>query len=503
MDNTPKKNRATTVKFAALALGGIVAILAQSQPRSVLADDLRDTSRQLQADFAADVDALAAWCQQQGFPEQADATRAVLCPQDPYKLYLPVLPEEVDRPLAPEGSSPEQAQWARRLSRLRTEHARELFEIARGAIHRNQPSLAFELVLRAIHADPDHEAVRRVLGYQKYQGHWRTVDEVQRLRSGEVWHERFGWLPRAHVRRYEQGQRWVGGRWVDAKQAASLHADIRNGWLVETEHYAIRTNASLEAGVALAGKLELLRRLWGQIFVRYHASAAQVKELFAGRARRNGSMPPMKIAFFRDRDDYVRMLQPSMPNIEISIGAYIEHTRRAYFFAGDGYDDRTLFHEATHQLFHQSRPVPPNVGRKGNFWIIEGIAMYMESLRREGDYYVLGGVDDSRMVAARYRRLVDDFYVPLEEFTAMGMEPLQTHPRVATLYSQAAGLAHFLIHYDGGRYRDALVAYLSTVYAGRDTPNTLAQLTGTSYRELDRQYREFLVACEKQARAEP
>ena len=108
--------------------------------------------------------------------------------------------------------------------------------------------------------------------------------------------------------------------------------------------------------------------------------------------------------------------------------------------------------------------------------------MYMESLRQEDGYYVLGGFDDERMHAARYRLLHDKFYVPLDEFTGYGMEKLQKDPRIATLYSQAAGLTHFLVYYDGGRYRDALVSYLAAVYTGRDDPDTLAKLTGVELR---------------------
>ena len=96
------------------------------------------------------------------------------------------------------------------------------------------------------------------------------------------------------------------------------------------------------------------------------------------------------------------------------------------------------------------------------------------------------------MRAAQYRLLHDDFYVPLQEFTALGIERLQKDPRIATLYSQAAGLTNFLVYYDGGRYRDALVAYLVAVYTGRDDPDTLAKLTGVSYSTLDKQYHEFM-----------
>ncbi len=105
------------------------------------------------------------------------------------------------------------------------------------------------------------------------------------------------------------------------------------------------------------------------------------------------------------------------------------------------------------------------------------------------------------MYAARYRLLHDHFYVPLSEFVDFGMEKLQKDPRIATLYSQAAGLTYFLIYCDDARYRDALVSYLSLIYAGRDNHDTLARLTGTSYSELDKQYREFLEGKRRRAAA--
>jgi hypothetical protein len=61
-----------------------------------------------------------------------------------------------------------------------------------------------------------------------------------------------------------------------------------------------------------------------------------------------------------------------------------------------------------------------------------------------------------------------------------------------SLYSQAAGMTHFLMFYEGGRYRDALVAYLSAVYNGQDDLETLSKLTGSSYSELDKQYRAYM-----------
>lgn len=462
------------------------------------ADDLDRTAQQLSKRYREQLEELARWCETQGLAEQAQKTRKWLRPQDPDKYYVAVLPEKVGRDKPPADAPADVIKWDADLAKLQTQYSAACYDLARRAIRAGRASLAFDLVLAAIHEDPDYEPVRKLLGYQQFRGQWCTQDQANRLRAGQVWHEKFGWLPKAHVARYEKGQRYSGGRWISAEEDARQHRDIQTGWDVPTEHFVIRTNHSLEAGVELGTKLERLYRVWKQLFVRYYMTEAQVTAMFDGRARgRTVNLPRHHVVYFRDRQDYNDALRPTFANIEITIGAYIESTRRAYFFAGKDADDRTLYHEATHQLFHESRPVAPDVARLANFWIIEGIALYMESLHDEEGFHVLGGVDDLRMQAARYRLLHDDFYVPLAEFASFGMEQFQSDKRIATLYSQAAGLTHFLVYHDGGRYRDALVQYLYAVYTSQADANTLARLTGTSYSELDKQYRQFIDAARK------
>ncbi len=476
-------------------LTGVVclALVAPAMSRSASGNEMLRAALDLRAKYAAEIEQLATWCDENSLAEEARKTRQVLGPSDPHKLYVPVLPDDVGPPKLPAEAPPKVAEWDSRLWRLRRSHAVALYELARRAVRTGHAGLAFELALAAIQANPDYEPVRRLFGYQKHGGRWRTIYEVRKLRAGNVWSEKFGWMPKARLRRYEGGERYAGGRWISAAEDAERRRDIRSGWDVETEHYTIRTNHGIEAAVALGVKLERLYRLWQQLFIRYHASQADVVALFDGRARPGTvATPRHNVVLFRDRDDYNRSLRAAMPKIGISTGVYVEQTRRAYFFAGPESDDRTLYHEATHQLFHESRPVVPGVGRKANFWIVEGIAMFMESLCKENGYYVLGGFDDERVHAARYRLLHDNFYVPLDELVGYGMDELQKDPRIATLYSQAAGLTNFLIFHDGGRYRDAVVSYLSAVYTGRDNRDTLARLTGANYAELDEQYRVWI-----------
>ena len=479
--------------FLLLMLAGCLATLSFGSPAR--AEDLYQTAQESVDKYAGQLAALAEWCDQRGLAEQAQETRAWLRPHDPSRVRVMVLPREVGGSGLPADSPADVVEWRNRLTRLKHDQANAMFALSRRAMVAHRASLAFDLLMVALRENPDHDSIRRILGYQEYRGQWCTRFEVDMLRSGHVRHEKFGWLPRTHVKRYEQGQRYHRGRWIPAEEDAKLRSRINSGWDVETEHYAIRTNHSLEAGVELGRQLERLYRVWKQLFIRFYATEDQVAALFAGPKRRSPPIPFRQrhaVVYFRDREDYNRSLRPTLPTIEISVGVYIDNTRRAYFFAGKECDQRTMVHEATHQLFHESRPVAPDVGRDHNFWIIEGIAMYMESLREEDGYHVLGGFDDVRMEDAQYRLLNDSFYVPLSEFAGYGVDQLQHDERIATLYTQAAGLTHFLIHYDRGRYRDALVAYLAAVYSGQADLNTLARLTATPYSELDRQYREFM-----------
>jgi hypothetical protein len=366
--------------------------------------------------------------------------------------------------------------------------------MARQAVRSRREGLAFELMLEAIQANPDYAPVRQLLGYQKFRNEWRTVYELRKLRAGMVFSDKFGWMSKKTLSKYEAGQRLSGGRWISAEEDAQDHHDMKTGWDIETEHYAIRTDHSIEAAIGLSGKLENLSRLWQEIFLPFYATEADVIALFEGKGKRAPAPTAhRKIDYFRDRADYVDTLKPWFPQVVITGGVYVGDKKTAYFYAdAKKNDDRTLYHEATHQLFNESRKVVQNIGARGNFWIVEGIAMLMESLHQEGNYWVIGNFQDPRVYAAQVRLLRDKFYIPLDEFTSYSRDRFQRDPRIGTFYSQAAGLTHFLVFYDNGRYRDALMGFLLAVYTGKDDHETLSRLTGESYKSLDAKYREFM-----------
>ncbi len=454
--------------------------------------DLANEAANLTARYVTALDKLAQWCRQRQLQDEARKTAGLGGHDDPYTIRLPVLPRDVGALRPPDAIAGDAAQWHRQLAKLRQDQANALYALAQRCAEGGQPWLGYRLVLDALRANPDHEAARRVLGYVKYQNQWHTPYEIAMLRGGMVWTAKFGWLEKKNVARYERGDRLLGSTWIDAANDAALHADITTGWDIETEHYRIRTNDGIEAAVALGAKLENLNWAWQQIFIGYYATAGDVRSLLAGK-RTTVKLPPrMEVVYFHDKQQYQKALKT-----DISMGLYVPENRTAYFYAGSEDSQRTMYHEATHQLFHQMLHVADGTGAKANCWLIEGVAMYMETIRREGDCFVLGGLNDIRLQAARYHLAKGDFFVPFERLVRLGVRDVQSHPQIAKLYSQIAAMTSFLVHYDGGRYRHALVSCLAAIYDGSQDPQLLARAAGTSYAELDKQYREYMRIQEK------
>jgi len=417
----------------------------------------RDT---LDAAYAAKLAGLADRCVELKLDEAAQTTRDWRIPRDPRRQFL-FLPAETD-PAKPPADAPQIIQqWYGKFTAYRREQAEALFQLARQELEAGRPTRAYQWLHEVLYEDPDHQAVRTALGYRRLDGRWRKPESTIRTRRMTVALPDLG---------FEAGRHWV----------------------VESEHFRITTDHSEQAGAQLAEKLEELYDVWQQLFFSYWSSAAVLARRLEGQVPADRSSTRHRVVLFRGREEYLARLQRLEPQIDLTVGLYLETQKTAYFYLDQEPRDDLVFHEVTHQLFSETGRVAPGVGLQANAWIIEGVAMYMESLRRRDGYYLAGGVDASRLQYARYRTRNEGFSIPLEQLAALGRRELQTHEDIRRLYSVSAGLAAFLMDDGRGRYRRLLTDYLQAVYQGRDNARTLASLAAVPLADLDRQYREFL-----------
>lgn len=468
------------------------------------AEELAERRSEQATRYRGQLDELANWCQAQGLEPEARQTRTWAVEADSRQWTFYDLPVEVGSLAPRESDSALMAEWRKRLQALRQGRGEELFALAQQAIAKQRVALAFDLLGEALRQNPDLAEARHVLGYEQHDGQWLRPYEIAKQRAGQVWHEQFGWLSEAHVGRYEAGERNHRGRWISAEHDARLHASIDTGWELETEHFSIVTNHSLRTAARFGAELERLAEVWQRLFPAYLYSQAELVRLFDG-GRVAAPRKRHQVIVFRNQDEYRQALRGEIPDDVVTTGVYIGRRRTAYYFVTDAVagqeppklsDRETLLHEAVHQLFGETRRVPPDLGREANFWIIEGVACYFESLARHEGFTTLGGPESVRLLDARHRCLREGFYVPLAELSQLGMSQLQRHPQIAKLYTQSAGLTHFLMHDGNGQFRDALSKCLLAVYSGRDRASTLAEAAGQEYPELDRQYRQFLTRLE-------
>ncbi len=169
-------------------------------------------------------------------------------------------------------------------------------------------ALAFELATEAVRENPDQAEGRRALGFVKFRDGWQTPFAARQLGAGKVWHEKFGWLPKTHVARYEQGERYYQGRWVTADEEAQLRRDIKRGWRVESDHYVVTTNSSLEDGVQLARRLERFYAAWRQAFAGFVEMPAELARRFSKQPARR-EVAQHNVVYYRSRDEYKAALR--------------------------------------------------------------------------------------------------------------------------------------------------------------------------------------------------
>ncbi len=485
--------------FAGLRPAVIVACLLLTVPAvAAPGGELTTLQQQFQkqhADYVSQLKSVRERCIELGLTALAEEIDQLQELPKPSELKSEPLPGEVQLN-PPDGLTRDgRAVW-NRLRDLRKRHAGDVYLFARRVLKAEFSGYAYNMVREALRHDPDHDMARRVLGFVRHEQRWVSALAADKLRKGYVWDDRFGWVLKSHLPHLEAGEELVDSRWMSAARAAEVRRDFRKAWEVQSDHYLIRTNVSLEKGVELGRALEEYYELFHEVFAGYFSTPDQMRKMFDGARSRSVASPKL-VNYYRTREEYVDRLKDRFPQIAQTNGLYYTTDRTVHFFHDEAAENlATLYHESTHQLFYEAFDHERPIAEEGHFWIIEGIACYMESFRRNARGVSIGDPAYIRFENARQTLLVDRYSIPLQELSAMGAKEFQYHPQVGKNYSEASGLAAFFMHYGDGRYRDALVAHLTQLYSGnasiRARARSLDDLTGVRYEELDRQYAEFL-----------
>ena len=280
---------------------------------------------------------------------------------------------------------------------------------------------------------------------------------------------------------------------------------------VESPHFEVTTQGSAPLATNVAILAEQTFAVWQQAFLPAWCEVATLEAaLVEGRPLpetmnrlANGRL---RIVLFKNREQYVHGLRTIQPNIGISTGFYHSGSKTVFCYWEENVSANVLRHEITHQLFSEASQWEGLAAEElpNHFWLIEGIALYMESLQIDPsvrcDRATLGGWDAPRLQAARYRRLHDEFWIPWEEFSRATSQQFQQGDSVRQHYSQAAGMTHFWMDHSAST-RSATVDFIDSLYQQQ---GRLPELPYTSDDDLLRaEYDRFLLAAGKLSRNLP
>jgi hypothetical protein len=260
-----------------------------------------------------------------------------------------------------------------------------------------------------------------------------------------------------------------------ASSVEAIHFAGQQQFLVSTDRYEIITHRP-EDGSRAGERLEHLFNALQSLFAEFDKKNEPEQHRF-------------RIVLYRDKEEYIASLLRIEPSIAQTNGFYFAPRKTVYFFSPES---KVLFHEGTHQLFleHFFREKTPMF--RNNFWVIEGIALLMETLKIEEKCYKVGNIMDDRLFAAKEYQFKHHYNMSIRNLTAMSATDIQASKETIRIYSQSAALTHWLMFAEEGRYRKHFFELLRRTYLDTARPETLSELTGLSYEELDEKYVEFL-----------
>jgi hypothetical protein len=231
---------------------------------------------------------------------------------------------------------------------------------------------------------------------------------------------------------------------------------------VETPHFQIFSHADNDATREVAADLERVFWVWTQLFfplweskpqVAFHLSGATADRTIASTLTRSRqrltTRRKLRVVLLKNESDYARTLGQSMPGIDQSTGFYSDERQTSFFYPSDSTDAvATRRHELVHQLFREatrSGLAGDSPGRQSDFWLVEGIAGYFESLRFDQRHATVGGWDSPRLQYTRYRVFGRREIMPLDELRPEGQLKVQRRADLAKWYAFSIAYTHQLL----------------------------------------------------------
>jgi hypothetical protein len=307
------------------------------------------------------------------------------------------------------------------------------------------------------------------------------------VNQGYQLHPDYGWVTPAEIKMLDKNYLWYDKqkKWLPREEVQGLRQKWENAWVYETEHYQITTNAPLRDVVSFGRELERFYRFFFRVFVDYYTDEGKKPDpmlVFGGGLELKKKK--LKLNYYSSRESYLQEVKNDKdvqksrnPGLTaVSAGFYFTGNGNAYFYRGpEGPDLRVIYHEATHQVFGETR----DDGVGAPLWMVEGFGVFME------DPVVRGDAGSERLLAGAepppgvLRRQGSGSFRDINDFVKNHQNDETFHGTDrGDNYATAGAVVHFLLLYNGGIYRRGFMKYAREAYRNNEvnTPTHIKKL---------------------------
>jgi len=353
------------------------------------------------------------------------------------------------------------------LKRLRERNAPPFLKAVDACLGAGEPGIGFDMLRVLLALEPSNRRAHTGLGHVRTGDEWlRPYDASQRA-QGLAWTADRGWVAVAARERYDAGEHFdlAERRWGKLADLDRAHADPARPRTLESEHFVVRSTASLALTARLTERLEAF---FLQVFRQYDLvfaakgddSGARLIFGVAPSARR------LEVRFYRDEAQFRAHAEP--PTTWCA-GFYSPAKGASYFYGrGETFDATMLQHEVTHQILGE-------IGGKGDApsWLVEGAAVVIEDASfDDAGTLVLGDIEtrgDVRAYRDSLRAGGDEHKLRACLAFRPGGTPWDSGD-IHKNYRGVGALLYFLMTFDEGRYRGDAVEMIRDGYRGTLQP---------------------------------
>lgn len=327
------------------------------------------------------------------------------------------------------------------------------------ALKAKEPGVGYDILQDALVINPKSERAYKGLRYKKVDDDWIRPWDADMRGKGYKYDNAIGWYK--GEKKDGQYYNMSKGKWEDLAAANQAHAEASNPWVFNSEHFTLKSCASLKETQLVLRRLEAFYlRLFRQ-FDLFFAPNGDAFTVF-GLAKK----AHMVVNYYRDRAQFQASANPPT---QWAAGFYSGGRRASFFYSTPG-SWTVLQHEIVHQILGE------NSRGGANSWLAEGTAVYMEDayFNRDGQlllgpvskhsrpYRYLNEARNGRTTIS-YKEVID-----LKTSAQWGAGNIGDH------YKGAGAVVYFYMTFDGGRYRSTFLNYLRSCYnrgAGSELPN--------------------------------